>query len=294
MIAKQWGCALALLLGCTTALQAQSLQRLHITSLTLSADTATPQLEVPFHLIIAARTKERIAELDNLVLPSFPGLESMGDEQHLIGNPRGTDYREVLSVVAHRTGAISISPAYIDAIDGRDGKPKRFLSNSLTLTVVGGALENPIGGLRHLVATLIKIVLVVFAIFVVGLIFLRRRTTPKPPATAPILLEAPTPVVPKRSLKDDLRNGLHQLRATPTRAAVMHVRSILWKLAGAPEGVTLADLFTRYRPDLVRTDPRLARVLRLTERAAFIKESQMQTAIDDLCASLEQYLHAQP
>ncbi|MEO6913230.1 MAG: hypothetical protein ABI182_04310, partial [Candidatus Baltobacteraceae bacterium] len=186
------------------------------------------------------------------------------------------------------TGAISISPAYIDAIDGRDGKPKRFLSNSLRLNVVGGALEDPFAGIRHLVATLIKIVLVAFAVFVVALLFIRRRAIPKPPA--PIVLEPPTPVAPQRSLKDVLRNGLLHLQSTPTRAAVMQVRSVLWKIAGAPDGITLADVFTRYRPDLMRTDPQLAHVLQLTESAAFIKEQQMQTAIGELCASLEQFL----
>ncbi len=288
MRSKYWYLVLVLLLFSGGGARAQSLQRLHITALTLSADIAKPQLEIPFHLIIQVHATERVTELDNLVLPSFPGVESMGDEQHLIGSPQGTDYREVLTVVAHRTGAIVISPAYIDAIDARDGKPKRFLSNSLTLTVAGGTLEDPFAPVRHLVATLIKIVLVAFAIFVAGLIFVRRRQAPE--ALTSIVLEPPSPIVPAPSLKGELREGLRQLQSAPTRAAVMRVRRILWKLTGAPEGATLADLFDRYFPDVARVDPELARVLRLTERAAFIKESHMLAAIDDLCVPLGQYV----
>ncbi|MDQ2680110.1 MAG: hypothetical protein M3Y21_03685 [Candidatus Eremiobacteraeota bacterium] len=239
--------------------------------------------------MIAAHTTEKITHLDNLVLPNFPGLESLGDEQHLITTRTGTDYRELLTVVAHRTGTIAISPAYIDAVDARDGKPKRFLSNSLTLLVGGGALEDPLSGVRRLVGALVKIVLLLLAIFVIAVIFMRGRRA-RPPQAAPLVLEPPIPVVPPRSLQDELRDGLQHLKSAPTRASVMRLRVILWKMSGAPIGATLADLFTHHCPNLGHDDPALANILNLTERAAFINETHLLSAIDDLGSVLGRYL----
>ncbi|MHB8230394.1 MAG: hypothetical protein ACYDG0_06355, partial [Vulcanimicrobiaceae bacterium] len=138
--------ALLLLLPMGQA-RAQSLQRLDVTSFTLSSDTGAPQLERPFHLIIAVSVTESESRLDNLVLPSFFGLEELGDARRLVAGSNGTRYRETITVVAHRSGTIHVTPAYLDAVDARNGRPTRFISNALVLHV-GGGLEAPAAAAR--------------------------------------------------------------------------------------------------------------------------------------------------
>ncbi|MGH8163681.1 MAG: hypothetical protein ACREP1_05025, partial [Rhodanobacteraceae bacterium] len=117
---------------------ALQLQRLHVTTFTLTADVSRAQLERPFHLTVAIHVSEDVAQLQNVELPDFFGAEELGDEHHTIAGPGGTDYREVLTLVAHQSGTLHFTPATLAAIDARDGMPKRFLSNALTLAVGGG------------------------------------------------------------------------------------------------------------------------------------------------------------
>ena len=261
------------------------LPRLHVPSFTMRADTAHPQLEQPFHLIINAHFKEQLPEVTFIVLPNLAELPSLGDERHTIAAPSGTDYTEILTVVAHHTGKIHVEPAYFNAIDGRDGKAKRFLSNPLDIAVVGGALEDPFAGMRGLVVLGAKIVLALLALFVLGTIFLRRKPAPvaREPAGKAIVLPPPVPV---RSERDELRDLLRELRAAPVRATVMRVRTVLWAMAGAAQGETLGDVLRR----LGNRKEALHPVLRLTERAAFIQDAYLQGAIDDMILALERYV----
>ena len=50
--------------------RAEPLQRLTVTSFTLSADTAKPELEVPFHLIVSLHVRENVPEIGNITLGS--------------------------------------------------------------------------------------------------------------------------------------------------------------------------------------------------------------------------------
>ncbi len=124
---------------CTPAV-AQSLQRLTVTQLTLSADAVSPKVEVPFDLIVTAHVRERVSELRNLDLPILAEVELLGDEHSVVSNASGTTYTERVRVVAHHSGVITIEPATLDAIDPRDGKAKRYSSNSLSLSVGGGVI----------------------------------------------------------------------------------------------------------------------------------------------------------
>ena len=58
--------------------------------------------------------------------------------KHTLVAGANTEYRETIAVVAHQGGTIAIPPAYLDAIDARDGKPNGF-SNDLTLRIAGPA-----------------------------------------------------------------------------------------------------------------------------------------------------------
>jgi hypothetical protein len=251
----------------------------------MRADTLHPQIEKPFHLIISAHFKEQLQAADFIVLPVLAELENLGDERHTIAGAGGTDFRETLTVVAHRSGPLHVAPAYFDAVDARDGKPKRFSSNDLVLQVEGGALEDPFSGIRQVFVTIVKMVTILLLVFVVATIFFRRRARQvAAPVSRPVMV-LPDPV-PVRTPKDILREQLAFLRSNPTREGVMQARKALWAMAGASEGETLGDVLGR----LQGRSPELYPLLRLTERAAFIADSYLHGAIDDMIFSLEQYL----
>lgn len=271
--------AIAGILVTANGAYAQSLQRLHVQTLTLSADTATPQLEVPFHLTIRARVSEPVQELRNLELPEFVGLESLGDQRSLSATPKGTQYDEVLTVVAHQSGSINVSPAYLDAIDARDGKPKRFLSNSLRLTVGRGALS-PVNAIATLFSVLFRIflgaLLLVAAIFVLVVIFRRR---PAPPAAA---VDPPAEIVAAPPDPDaSVRVALHDLRSVRDRVHVLHLRAALWQRSGVPAGATLSD-FLIAEPNVARRS-----AARAVEVAAFVDDDVLQRCIDEAVRATE-------
>ncbi len=152
---------------------AQQLPKLHVASVSLRSDVSHPRVGQLFHLIITARFREQLSSADFLVLPVLSGLENLGDERHVLAGSWGTYFTEIMTVVAHRAGAIHVGSAYLDAIDARDGKSKRFYSNDLTLNVAGAPPEAA-GGLRALTRTLLRLVLVLLAIFAAALLLLRR------------------------------------------------------------------------------------------------------------------------
>ncbi len=276
----------ALVIACVgPAARAQPLQRLTITQFTLASDTATPVLEVPFHLVIVARVRERISELDTLDLPVLTSLELLGDERHLSSDASGTLYRETITVVAHHTGSITIDPATLDAIDARDGKAKRYFSNRLTLTVRGGALAPLRSGGAAILAGIVfalrvAVVLagLLCAVAIVVLLF-RRKRAPAPVAAEP----APHRFEPPHDPRDDLRDAFVVLRAEPTRANAMLARTHVRATVGATDDETLADVLARAACD----DPGMARVLRDLERAAFTSDADLRAAISAAVDSLE-------
>jgi hypothetical protein len=271
-------CALVLSVASARALQ---LQRLHVTSFTLTSDVPRARLEEPFHLIVSLHVRENVPEIDNLDLPDFFGVEELGDERHLSAGANGTDYREVLTLVAHQTGSIQFTPATLAAIDARDGKPKRFLTNNLTLQVTGGIAQvsRAVGGA---LVSLLRVVALLLALGVVALIFMRRRAAI--PVDPPAPIEAP-PQSP-RSPQDGARDALALLRVERNRPSVLALRRELWAIVGAREGETLADAL-RHCPD---HDTSTRAVLRTAERAAFINDAYLQTSIEDVIDVTERYL----
>lgn len=275
--------ACAALVFATSPLRAQSLQRLTVTQLVLSADTVQPKLEVPFHLIITAHVRENVTSLDNVDLPILAEVEVLGDEHSLARSANGTTYREVIAVVAHHTGSITIAPVTLDAIDTRTGKPSRFSSNSLTIAVAGGALEPTV----DIAAVFWHVVRITFyvvcggALLLVVVLLLRRRPRPRPQM---ITLPQATPVArPARDPREVFRDALVTLRAEPTRATAMRVRHVARALVGASDTETLSDVLRRP----LAADTRMRDVLRALERAAFTYESDLQAAIGRAIVALE-------
>lgn len=273
------------------AARAQALQRLFVDSLTLSSDAGRPQLEIPFHLVVSLHVRQRVPEIENLELPILAELELLGDERRLASDTGGTQYRETITVVAHHSGEITIAPVALQAIDARDGRPKQFFSNGLTLQVSGGALEPLQRGesfaahvLRLLLRAAIWVGGILCVIAVVALLFRRR-----PPSLAPPQPAAPPPPprpVVVRSRREQLQDALTVLRAERSRASAVRVRSVVWRMVGASDGETLGDVLQRTDA----ADPQMRALLRSLERAAFTYDEDLQPAIDDACSALERYV----
>jgi hypothetical protein len=276
-----------ILVACVTLapLRAQSLQRLTVTQLTLAADTTTPHIEVPFHLIVTAHVRERITELDNLDLPILAELELLGSERTTVASRGGSTYREIITVVAHHSGAITIAPVTLDATSAVSGKNFRYSSNSLTLHVAGpGAAIAAAGdawqGLRALLSALLRLALILAGL--VGIAFLVATLVRRRPAPLPVVtLAPPTPVV--RDPQTSLREALAILNRDRTRAGAMRARHIIRAMVGASDAETLADVLRRP----LATDPEVRNLLRALERAGFTHDADVPAAVAAAIAQLE-------
>jgi hypothetical protein len=258
---------------------AQHYQRLHVRSFTLTSDKSNPQLEEPFHVTLTIRVAENVSHLENVFLPTFFGAEELGDEQQIAAGAGGTTYRETLTLVAHERGMLAVSSAYLDAIDARDGKAKRFISNPLKIPVGGGPVSVVWNVLRTVVYVAIEIAVAAAALFVLATIFWRRRDR-TPVTTAPQPQPAPAPAVsdPAR----ELAAAFARLRERRDRPAVLALRGALWHAAGANAGETLSDVLRR-----PAADEHLRRLLMVVERATFIEEARLDEAIEDVLAERE-------
>ncbi len=277
-MARYRALALALAASAVLALpaRAQVLQRLTVRQLTLAADTTTPHTERRFHLIVTARVSERVSRLENIDLPLLASLELLGDQVTTTRNAQGTTYREVITVVAHHAGTTMIAPVTLDAVDARDGKAKRYFSNSLTLNVQGpGVLATAgpeLGALARGIFDVLAWLVGGVALLAVVIALLRRPRRPAPPAPEPL---PPAPLPPRaRTRADALRDAALTLRADPTRASALHVRNAVRRMVGASDAETLEDVL-RAIPD----DEPMHGLLRALERAAFTHEADLASAV---------------
>lgn len=253
---------------------------MHVRSFTLSSDTQHPRVEVPFNVTLTIRVAENLSRVDNVYLPTFAGPEELGDERQLHHDAGGTVYRETMRLVAHSGGPLSIGSAYFDAIDARDGKPKRFISGGLQLMVAGPAAG--VGKALRNAARIAGVLLLLAVLFAgVARALQQRARRPSPPPQQPQPAPAPAPFDPPPSPVED---ALEDLRRRRDRAAVMRLRSALRRDAGARDVETLEDVLSRLQPG----GARLRRMLTIVERAAFVEETRLQSAIDDVLSETEE------
>ena len=269
---------------------AQSLARLSVESFALSSDTQHPAVETPFHLIVTLRVRERVTQIANLELPMLADLELLGDERETASSSRGTLYRETITVVAHRAGAIVISPATMQAIDARDRKAKQWYTNALTIHV-GAAAPSLRQGAHAVLSFLWLVARILFWAIVAGCaaivlaIVLRRRRRP----VAPVPVEPPAaPASPPliRSRREEFADALTVLRTERTRLAAIRVRTAVWRMAGANDGETLGDVLRRPQS----SDGAMRGLLISLERAAFTYDEDLRAAVDDACSAFERYI----
>jgi hypothetical protein len=261
---------------------AQQLPQLRITAFSLRSDAASPSASVPFHLVVSIRVRESVASLDGVVLPMLGPLEILGDEKRITASSSGTQYREILTVVAHAPGVVTIGSAYLDAIDARDGKPKRFLSNSVTVDITGASASDDAARARvlrdgawfaSLLAGIAGVVVLAWAVLA------RRSQVPIVPPPAPEPVRSSQPAEPQ----DVYERVRADLDADPTRAAARRGRERLWAAVGASEFETLADVLRRPAAH----DAAVRAVLRALERAAFTHDENLPDAIRDAIVALE-------
>ena len=260
---------LALTAFAVSRASAQQLQRLHVADIALSASTAHPVRGVPFSVVLTVRVRENM-HLQNVFLPYFAGPQELGDireERHV---PGGTVYRETLSLVAHAPGMLRIGPAYLDAVDAQDGKPKRFSSNILELSVPGVQAAG-YGWVQGLLPPLIVLVLLAVAAGV------RTRSERVQVAQDPVQAAALPPMAAAAgSAESALQSAVAQLRRDRDRAAALRVRSALRHLAGAPAGSTLGDVLQLAGA----ADESVRSLLVHVEHASFASEKELPAAID--------------
>jgi hypothetical protein len=290
-VARRTSLAIALIVLALAAAShlatAQSLARLTVQSFTLTSDTSSPHVDVPFHLIVSLRARERMTQIANLELPMLAELELLGDERQTLSGAQGTQYRETITVIAHNAGTISVSPATLQAIDARDGKPKQWYTNGLTLHVPGNPVpvfRNGVRAVTSVALAMLRLLLWLIGIgciaAIVALLVMRRRRQPIVVAVPPA---SPPPTLPPRSLRDQLTDALTVLRTERTRGAAVRVRAAVWRTIGAREGETLADVLRRPQA----CDPAIRHLLIALERSAFTYDDDLSAAIEDGCAALQ-------
>lgn len=274
-------CGTLLVLAAPPCVRAEGLPRLHVTSFALSSDNLRPRPEEEFHIVVDLRVRERVGNLDRVVLPTFGALEIRGDEKHVTPVHGGTAYRETVGVVAHHGGQIVVTPAYLDALDARDGRPKRFLSNSVVIDVQGEPVRPSLSPLQ-IVRRAAWFVLGVSTLTLIGVLglILRRPAPAMAPAEAPVTHQAAHADLPALTVYD---SALQALRAHPTREVAMKARESIRASIGVTPYETLGDALRRPGAQA----PYVRAVLRTLERAAFTHDDDLPAAIADAIATLE-------
>ncbi len=253
---------------------------LHVRSMTLTTDTQHPQLDVPFNVTVSIRVREKVAQLQDVYLPTFFGPEELGDVRSVQQGPAGTLYRETLTLEAHSRGPLTITPGYMDTIDARDGKPKRFFTNALRLYVEGGPVGDFWAPVRMVLGAILTLAIVCIAFFAGVRIVRGSLQTKIVPQTQPAPV-APQPP-PEPPPHETLGTTVEHLRSHRNRANALAVRAALRQMIGAGSGETLGDVLLRSRgaPESFR------QTLVAAERAAFVDDGRLAGAIDELLAHL--------
>jgi hypothetical protein len=258
---------------------AQGLRTLHVETLTMRADRSAVPLGAELHLTIHARVRERVAALDELIVPEVGTMHLLGDERHVRQGPGGTDVDETLTLEPVDAGTVVIPGAYLDAIDGRTGKPTRFTANGVRITVAPAAGQ---GG-----DTVRRVALVLLGVLVAAIgIVLAARTLQRraPPARAAVVPRDPLPPVPVASARDAVRGAFAAYRRAPSRASLSGLRAALFAATGARPGSTARDAAT------ATADAHLQVALRETEAATFAAPGARDVAADELIETLEVWL----
>jgi hypothetical protein len=264
----------ALALAVAGVASAQSLQRVTVTAFSLSADTLAPRVGAPFRLMVTLRLRESVKAVENLQLPVLAGFQLLGDVRGTSAGAHGTVYRESIELAPRNGGTQVIPPATFDAVDARDGKAKQYSTNALTLRVAGAPRTiSPLLVSKILIS--LGIAMMVLGV-VLALLLSRRRAAPAMPQPEPEPPAAPPACV------DPIAEARALLERDPTRRGALQARSVVWRMVGASDGETLADVMDRVR----HAHPRLATLLPPLEQAAFTHDGDVTASIERAISAL--------
>jgi hypothetical protein len=265
-----------------SASPAFALRTLHVDALAMRADRTQVAVGEVFHLAIHIRVRERVAALDELVVPDVGTMQILGDERHVTSSSSGTDVIETLTLEPRQPGTFTINGAYLDAVDARTSKPSRFSANPVRVVVGGGSTFTVQfwEAMRIIVAiTLVGTGVLVVVALLVTLARTRRRSPPIP--ARPV---APVTASPKRTPRDAVADALRMYRTAPSHDALMRLRAALFAAAGVDAGATLRDALGTTADQGLRT------ALIAAERTAFGPAYARDAASAELIDATEAWL----
>ncbi|HZX67611.1 MAG TPA: hypothetical protein VFE70_01950 [Candidatus Elarobacter sp.] len=245
--------------------QAEGLRTLQVDALSMRADRTHLRLGDVFHVAIHVHVREHVGALDELVVPNVGTMQLEGDERVVTGLPSGTDVVETLTLEPTQAGAFTFSPAYLDAIDGKTGKPTRFSTNPVRVVVdpAGVAYPSP----RAMWGMIGEPAIIVAAVFAVAIglfaILRSRRRRPRPSAVVVSPPPVPTAGPPPRTPRDEVADALRAYVSAPANGPLIRLRAALFAAAGARPGATLRDALA------TTGDAALQTALGAAERTAF-------------------------
>jgi hypothetical protein len=275
------------------SMQAQGgLRVLHIQALGMRIDRSQVRVGETFHLVVQVRIRENLPALDELVVPDIGAMQLLGDERRTTHGAGGTDVVETLTLEPTAGGRYTFAPAYLDSINPRDLRPKRFSARH-AITVVVTDPPAAIGGegweAGRSLATFLSgfVVIVAVALALLGRIRARRERSLVADVTLCFSAGPAAPPLPSfsrpRIRGESVAEALRAYRRSPGRTMLEKLRAALFGAAGAAPGATLRDA-------LRSGDPALHDALRAAEGAAFGPTEARELASRELIDAAEAWL----
>jgi hypothetical protein len=246
---------------------AQGLRTLHVVTLSMTADRTNVRLGGDFHLTIHARVREHVSALDELVVPEVGTMHLLGDERRVRRGPAGTDVDETLTLEPIDAGSFTLPGAFLDAIDGRTGKPTRFTANAVQVTVGPAAPAAGNGWLRRAALALLGLLVAAMGVTLALRIAGRGRGA-APVAVASVPLLASASAAPRSVVRD----ALAAYCTAPSSDTLATLRGAVLAAAGTAPGATTRDALA------ATSDEQLRATLRAAEAATFASEDARSTA----------------
>ncbi len=270
--------------------QTERLPSFHVKAFELAGDRASAMVGDPVRLTLRIRLDEKVQALDRVTLPNLGGFDSYGDERHCVPAGNGSECTELLTVRGLSPGNYTLGPAVFEAVDATTGKPSRFESNAVSISVEPRAVTYG----SHLPEYGI-VAAIVLAVGLAVVFVLRRRSGPAVGTVRrlePEVVEEPAPstlpVSRAEPMDDESRWRLimANLASRPSRTRVLIVRTALRERLGAREDETFGDLMARYA---ATGDAELLDAMRAIERAAFIDDEHLEAAVRDALGPLDRF-----
>jgi len=262
----------------------------------MRADRTELRVGETLHLTIDLQVDDTVSRCTNIELPDFYGFDSLGEEERNYTRPIGTDCTEILTLSPTVAGWRTIAPAILDAVDADTARPMRFSTNTVTIHVLDAPLQTGVI-LRNTLVEMLKTCIIIALMVIVGggvywgfrqslpgFAAVRRMTHPPAPDRAEVPAEEAAPAPPPVDESARWAAVAAALSAKPTRQSIAAVRTILRDRVRARDDEVFGELFARVAPT---TDPALLDVMRSVERAAFIDDANLPSAIEDAVHALE-------